>query len=76
MILKYFRNQAYLTTTALNNRHVYIDMAALDNVFITIHLVLAKRLMVTHFDMDLNPTVPVRVLKEELVRQVLKSVDD
>ncbi|PVD32420.1 hypothetical protein C0Q70_07854 [Pomacea canaliculata] len=64
------RNQAYLTTTALNNRHVYIDMAALDNVFITIHLVLAKRLMVTHFDMDLNPTVPVRVLKEELVRQL------
>ncbi|KAK7092115.1 hypothetical protein V1264_009715 [Littorina saxatilis] len=26
--------------------------------------------MVTHFDMDLNPTVPVRQLKEELAVQV------
>ena len=42
----------------------------LENVFIAIHLVLARRLMVTHFDMDLNPTVPIKDLKEELVAQV------
>ena len=42
----------------------------LENVFIAIHLVLARRLMVTHFDMDLNPTVAIKDLKEELVAQV------
>lgn len=49
-------------------------MAALDNVYIAVHLVLARRQMVVHFDMDLNPTVPIRILKEEMVAQLQMPV--
>ncbi|XP_076457304.1 uncharacterized protein LOC143291322 isoform X2 [Babylonia areolata] len=40
------------------------------NLFLTVHLILARRWMVTHFDMDLNPTVPIGQLKEELATQL------
>lgn len=39
-------------------------------VFIAIHLVLARRWIASHFDMDLNTSTPIRHLKAELADQL------